>query len=52
MTGSDLEGADLESRVASWATSAISDGAAAARAVIEAYDHRLATGRSRSTCAS
>ena len=25
MTGSDLEGADLESRVASWATSAISD---------------------------
>ena len=33
MIGSDLEGADLESPVASWATS---DDAAAARAVIEA----------------
>lgn len=37
MIGSDLEGADLESRVASWAASAISDDAAAVRAVIEAY---------------
>jgi hypothetical protein len=36
MIGSDLEGADLESRVASWATSAISDDAAAVRAVIHA----------------
>jgi ketosteroid isomerase-like protein len=40
--GSDLEGADLESRVASWAASAISDDAAAVRAVIEAYGDRLA----------
>ncbi|GEM_PF-4594689 len=36
MIGSGLEGADLESRVASWAASATSDDAAAARAVIEA----------------
>jgi ketosteroid isomerase-like protein len=42
MIGSDLEGADLESRVASWAASAISDDAAAVRAVIEAYGGRLA----------
>jgi ketosteroid isomerase-like protein len=42
MIGSDLEGADLESRVASWAASATSDGAAAVRAVIEAYGGRLA----------
>jgi ketosteroid isomerase-like protein len=42
MIGSDLEGADLESRVASWAASAISDGAAAVRAVIEAYGDQLA----------
>ena len=42
MIGSDLEGADLESRVASWAASAISDDAAAVRAVIEAYGDRLA----------
>jgi ketosteroid isomerase-like protein len=41
MTSSDLEGADLESRVASWAASATSD-AAAVRAVIEAYGDRLA----------
>ena len=34
MIGSDLEGADLESRVASWAASAISDDAAAVRAVL------------------
>ncbi len=42
MTGSDLEGADLESRVASWAASATSDDAAAVRAVIEARGDRLA----------
>ncbi len=42
MIGSDLEGADLESREASWAASAIGDDAAAVRAVIEAYDDRLA----------
>ena len=42
MIGSDLEGADLENRVASWAASAISDDAAAVRAVIEAYGDRLA----------
>ena len=42
MIGADLEGADLESRVASWAASAISDDAAAVRAVIEAYGDRLA----------
>ena len=42
MIGSDLEGADLDSRVASWAASAISDDAAAVRAVIEAYDDRRA----------
>ena len=42
MIGSDLEGADLESRVASWAASAISDDAPAVRAVIEAYGDRLA----------
>jgi ketosteroid isomerase-like protein len=42
MIGSDLEGADLESRVASWAASATSDDAAAVRAVIEAYGDRLA----------
>lgn len=42
MTGSDLEGADLESRVASSAASAISDDAAGVRAVIEAYGDRLA----------
>lgn len=35
-------GADLESRVASWAASAISDDAAAVRAMIEAYGDRLA----------
>ncbi|HUK73235.1 MAG TPA: nuclear transport factor 2 family protein [Streptosporangiaceae bacterium] len=39
MISSDLEGADLESRVASWAAS---DDAAAVRAVIEAYGDRLA----------
>ena len=49
MTASGLEGADLQSRVASWATSAIRDDAAALRAVIEAYGHRLAAA---STCAS
>ena len=42
MIGSDLEGADLESRMASWAAAAISDDAAAMRAVIEAYGDRLA----------
>ncbi len=42
MIGSDLEGAGLESRVASWAASATSDDAAAVRAVIEAYGDRLA----------
>ncbi len=41
MIGSGLEGADLESWVASWAASAISDDAAAVRAVIEAYGDRL-----------
>jgi hypothetical protein len=50
-----LAGADLESRVASWAASGISGDAAAVRAVIEAHGDRLAaadvtgaTGRSRS----
>ena len=42
MISSDLEGADLESRVASWAASATSDNAAAVRAVVEAYGDRLA----------
>ena len=42
MIGADLEGAGLESRVVSWAASAISDDAAAVRAVIEAYGDRLA----------
>ena len=42
MIGSDLEGADLESRVGNWAASATSDDAAAVRAVIEAYGDRLA----------
>jgi len=42
MIGSDLEGADLESRVASWAASVVSDDAAAMRAVIEADGDRLA----------
>lgn len=42
MISSDLEGADLQSRVASRAASAISDDAAAVRAVIEAYGDRLA----------
>lgn len=42
MIGTDLEGADLESRVASWAASAISDDAAAVRAVIGACGDRLA----------
>jgi len=42
MIGSDLEGADLESGVTSWAASATSDDAAAVRAVIEAYGDRLA----------
>src|SRR5260370_13857291 len=42
MIGSDLEGVDLESRVASWAASAISDDAAAVRAVIDTYGDRLA----------
>jgi len=42
MISSDLEGADLESWVASRAASATSDGAAAVRAVIEAYGDRLA----------
>ncbi len=42
MISSDLEGADLESRVASWAASATSDDAAAVRAVVEAYGDRLA----------
>lgn len=42
MIGSGLEGADLESRVASWAASAISDDAPAVRAVLEAYGDRLA----------
>ena len=48
MISSDLEGADLENRVAGWAASAASaasaaiDDAAAVRAVIEAYGDRLA----------
>jgi hypothetical protein len=42
MIGSDLEGADLESQVASWAASATTDDAAAVRAVIEAYGDQLA----------
>ena len=42
MIGSDLEGADLESRAASWAAIAISDDAAAVRAVIEAHGNRNA----------
>jgi ketosteroid isomerase-like protein len=42
MIGSDLEGADLASRVASWAASAISDDAAAVRTVIGAYGDRPA----------
>jgi len=42
MIGSDLEGADLESRVTSCAASATSDDATAVRAVIEAYGGRLA----------
>jgi hypothetical protein len=42
MIGSDLEGADLESRVASWVASATSDDAAAVRAATEAYGDRLA----------
>jgi len=37
MIGSDLEGADPESRVASWAASAASNDATAVRAAIEAY---------------
>jgi hypothetical protein len=36
MIGSDLEGAGLESRMASWAASAISDDAAAVRAHVPA----------------
>ena len=40
MIGSDLEGAGLESRAASWAAIAISDDTAAVRAVIEAHGHR------------
>jgi hypothetical protein len=55
MIGSDLERADPESLAASWAASAISDDAAAVRAVIEAYDGRLAAadvagGVSQCTC--
>ncbi len=42
MIGSGLEGADLESRAASWSASAISDDAAAVRTVIEADGDRLA----------
>ena len=42
MISSGLEGADLESRVASRAASATSDDAVAVRAVIEAYGDRLA----------
>jgi hypothetical protein len=42
MIGSGLEGVDLESRVGNWTASAISDDAAAVRAVIEAYGDRLA----------
>ena len=37
----DLTGADLESRVASWAAARASDDAAAVRAVIEAYGDRV-----------
>jgi hypothetical protein len=42
MIGSDLGGADLESRAAGWAASVISDDAAAVRTVIEAYGDRPA----------
>jgi hypothetical protein len=42
MIGSDLESADLESRVASRAASAISDDADAVPAVVEAYGGWLA----------
>jgi len=42
MISSDLEGADLESRVAGRAASATSDDAATVRAVIEAHGDRLA----------
>jgi hypothetical protein len=42
MIGADLEGADLESRVASWAASVISNDATAVRAVIKVYGDRLA----------
>ena len=41
MIDSYLEGADLESRAASWAASATSDDAAAVRTVIETYGDRL-----------
>ena len=37
MIGADLEGADQKSREVSWAASAISDDAAAVRAVFEAF---------------
>jgi hypothetical protein len=40
MIGADLKGADLKSRVASWAASAASDDATAVRAVIGADGHR------------
>jgi hypothetical protein len=42
MIGADLEGADLEGRMVSWAASAISDDVPAARAVIEAHSGRRA----------
>jgi ketosteroid isomerase-like protein len=42
MISSDPKGADLESRVASWAASATSDDAAVVHAVIETYGDQLA----------
>jgi hypothetical protein len=51
MIGADLEGTDLESRVADWAASAVSDDAIAMRAMVEALGTGAA-GRSRSACTS
>ncbi len=50
MIGSGLEGADLESRVASWAVSATSDDAAAVRAEDHAVHVPAVAGAVRGGC--
>ncbi len=52
MIGSDLDGSDLESRVAGWAASATGETQPARLRQLFVLERTEATGRSRSTCTS